>query len=147
MKNQNYYESLDKRTKEYKDYKQSKGLGDTIEKVLKKTGVKAIVEAITDDCGCDGRRDKLNEMFPRNVKAVRCMTPDQYKKYGEYIEGRTLNIWKDADITLLLAMYQYIFAIRYNPSDFCRTCQGTAKKLLKITTHLDSVYNDYNNNK
>tara|TARA_R110000765_G_scaffold382024_1_gene473262 strand:- start:243 stop:683 length:441 start_codon:yes stop_codon:yes gene_type:complete len=145
MKNQNYYESLDKRTKEYKDYKQSKGLGDTIEKVLKKTGVKAIVEAITDDCGCDGRRDKLNEMFPRNVKAVRCMMPDQYKKYGKYIEGRTLNIWKDADITLLLAMYQYIFAIRYNPIDFCRTCQGTAKKLLKITTHLDEVYNDYNN--
>jgi len=46
MKNQNYYESLDKRTKEYKEYKQSKGLGDTIEKVLKKTGVKAIVEPL-----------------------------------------------------------------------------------------------------
>ena len=35
-KNKEYYESLDKRTKEYKDYiaSQSQGLGDDIEKVL-----------------------------------------------------------------------------------------------------------------
>ena len=41
-----YLESLDKRTKEYKEYKKrhenkSKGLGDTIAKATKATGVEA----------------------------------------------------------------------------------------------------------
>ena len=47
----------------------SKGLGDTVEKILKATGVKKIVEATTkaagiEDCVCEERRDKLNKMFP-----------------------------------------------------------------------------------
>jgi len=42
----------------------SKGLGDTVEKFTKITGIKKVVEAITDDCGCDKRKDKLNKLFP-----------------------------------------------------------------------------------
>lgn len=46
----------------------SKGLGDTIEKITKVTGVKKVVEAIADatgkDCGCNKRKEKLNELFP-----------------------------------------------------------------------------------
>ena len=33
----------------------SKGLGDTIEKITKFTGIKAVVEAVTEDCGCEAR--------------------------------------------------------------------------------------------
>ena len=45
----------------------SKGLGDTIEKITKSTGIKKLVEKYgPSDCGCDQRRDKLNEMFPYN---------------------------------------------------------------------------------
>ena len=47
---------------------ESKGLGDSIEKITKKTGIKVVVKkisGITDKpCGCGGRRDVLNEMFP-----------------------------------------------------------------------------------
>jgi len=46
----------------------SKGLGDTIEKITKKTGIKTVVKKISKitgkPCGCGGRRDALNEMFP-----------------------------------------------------------------------------------
>ena len=50
----------------------SKGLGDTVEKFTKATGVKSLVDFVTadvlkvkkGDCGCDKRKDKLNKMFP-----------------------------------------------------------------------------------
>jgi len=43
----------------------SKGLGDTIEKITKATGIKHIVEEVSSgDCGCNKRKDKLNKMFP-----------------------------------------------------------------------------------
>jgi len=46
----------------------SKGLGDTIEKITKATGIKSIVEGaarvVKKDCGCGKRKDTLNKMFP-----------------------------------------------------------------------------------
>ena len=48
----------------------SKGLGDTIEKITKATGIKKIVEVVSKiankDCGCAKRQDNLNSMFPYN---------------------------------------------------------------------------------
>jgi hypothetical protein len=46
----------------------SKGLGDTIEKVTKATGIKKIVDTVSKatgkPCGCNKRKDKLNRAFP-----------------------------------------------------------------------------------
>ena len=46
----------------------SRGLGDTIEKITKATGIKNIVEGaarvVKKDCGCGKRKDTLNKMFP-----------------------------------------------------------------------------------
>lgn len=47
----------------------SKGLGDSIDKVTTATGIKKVVKAAAkaagvEDCGCEGRRKKLNELFP-----------------------------------------------------------------------------------
>ena len=42
----------------------SKGLGDSIEKFTKATGIKKVVETLNSDCGCGKRKDKLNKMFP-----------------------------------------------------------------------------------
>ena len=50
----------------------SKGLGDTIEKITSMTGIKSIIDFVTEDivkvkkkdCGCDKRKEKLNELFP-----------------------------------------------------------------------------------
>ena len=46
----------------------SKGLGDTINKVIKATGIHSAVQkvskAIGKPCGCAERRDSLNRKFP-----------------------------------------------------------------------------------
>jgi hypothetical protein len=43
----------------------SRGLGDSIEKFTKATGIKQVVEKVTNgDCGCNKRRDTLNRLFP-----------------------------------------------------------------------------------
>jgi len=41
-----------------------KGLGDSIEKFTKATGIKKIVESMPGDCGCSSRKTKLNKLFP-----------------------------------------------------------------------------------
>jgi hypothetical protein len=46
----------------------SKGLGDTIEKFTKATGVKTMVDKVSKatgkSCGCEARKKKLNKAFP-----------------------------------------------------------------------------------
>jgi hypothetical protein len=46
----------------------SKGLGDSIEKFTKATGIKSIVNAVNKlrgkDCGCNKRKTELNKRFP-----------------------------------------------------------------------------------
>jgi len=46
----------------------SKGLGDSIEKFTKATGIKKVVNKISKatgkDCGCAKRKDTLNRLFP-----------------------------------------------------------------------------------
>jgi hypothetical protein len=46
----------------------SRGLGDSIEKFTKATGIKKIVEAVNKmrgkkDCGCNKRKEMLNKKF------------------------------------------------------------------------------------
>ena len=76
----------DKRTKAYRDWKaafeskqaeSSEGLGDTIEKITTATGIKKAVKFLAgEDCGCDARKEKLNEIF-RYTKPE-CLTEDEY---------------------------------------------------------------------
>jgi len=50
--------------------KKSKGLGDSIEKFTKVTGIKKVVNSVTKvtgkDCGCNKRKNTLNRLFPYN---------------------------------------------------------------------------------
>ena len=43
----------------------SKGLGDSIEKITKATGINKVVDARgVKDCGCKKRQKSLNKLFP-----------------------------------------------------------------------------------
>ena len=50
----------------------SKGLGDSIEKITKATGIKKIVDKVNEatgkDCGCNKRKETLNRFFPYKHK-------------------------------------------------------------------------------
>ena len=48
----------------------SKGLGDTIEKITKATGIKKVVDKLPGDCGCDKRKETLNKAFPYKQKQI-----------------------------------------------------------------------------
>ena len=54
----------------YMEKKKSKGLGDSIEKITKATGIKKVVDTVSKvvkkDCGCGKRKDTLNRLFPYN---------------------------------------------------------------------------------
>jgi hypothetical protein len=53
--------------------KESRGLGDTIEKFTKATGIKSVVDKVSKatggDCGCGKRKDTLNRIFPYEKKS------------------------------------------------------------------------------
>tara|TARA_R100000773_G_C4166499_1_gene82042 strand:+ start:65 stop:442 length:378 start_codon:yes stop_codon:yes gene_type:complete len=59
----------------------SKGLGDTIEKITKATGIKAGVDYVFDkmgiDCGCEKRKKRLNSLFP--YKKPECLNAEEYE--------------------------------------------------------------------
>ena len=54
----------------YMEQNKSKGLGDTVAKITKATGIKKVVDTVSKtvkkDCGCGKRQDTLNRLFPYN---------------------------------------------------------------------------------
>ena len=50
---------------------ESKGFGDTIAKVTSALGLDKVAETVAhavgkEDCGCNKRKEKLNDLFPYN---------------------------------------------------------------------------------
>jgi hypothetical protein len=47
---------------------ESKGLGDTIDKITTATGIKSVVNGVArvtkKECGCAKRREQLNKKYP-----------------------------------------------------------------------------------
>ena len=47
----------------------SRGLGDDIENITKSTGIKKLVDTVSQGlnipCGCEQRKNSLNQMFPK----------------------------------------------------------------------------------
>ena len=146
----------DKRSKKYKELKklaeqedQSNGVGDTIEKVLKFTGVKQAIQYISgSDClPCDERRKKLNAMLPYGeAKQVRWFTSEELAEYETFKNNRKKYSWSPDQIKLLFKLYADIFNRRYNIKRMCGSCMGTANILKKVTLDLDRIYNESRNN-
>lgn len=113
--NREYYENLDKRTKEYKSYAEwkenqetaSTGLGDSIEKITEATGIKAAVKFLAgEDCGCDERKEKLNEMF--NYNKPECLTEDEYNYLAEFYSTNK-SVLSGMEKQQLLLIYNRVF--------------------------------------
>ena len=107
----------------------SKGLGDSIEKALKATGIDKVAKKILgDDCGCEERKKKLNQMFPY----ARPFTEDELSIYESVlprIQGGTVN-GQDQDI--LVKLYNKVFNANKKASS-CGSCvRETLAKLEKV---------------
>lgn len=123
-------EGMDKRTKAYKECKKKhEGLGDKIEKVTKFIGVKAVVDAITDDCGCDERIAYLNTV---GVKAKGCMS-DKTKEWFDNFQ-LTPKVTKENVLNLINA-YKEVFHI--DNSRMCTSCGNAGRTVRRMYNQLN----------
>lgn len=135
---------MDKRTKEYKEWKknfdnQSKGLGDDIDKITKATGIKKVVELFTPegkDCGCDKRKETLNKLFPKNK--VNCFTEEQYNQWTNFVNRENKNTVTKDEQKLIVNLLLEIFNMSVAP---CSTCSG--RLWLKYINKINTVYEQY----
>jgi hypothetical protein len=132
-------EPKDKRTREWKEWKKnydkhSEGLGDTVEKVLDKTGVAKVAKwVLGEDCGCDERKEKLNYLFP--YQKPNCLEEDEFNYLADRV-GK-LNKVTVEEQERLLQIYNRVF----NDSAVMTNC-GTCF-LNNVWKKLERVYNEY----
>lgn len=113
---------------------QATGLGDTIAQITEATGIDKLVKFIAgEDCGCEERKQKLNELFPYRV--VKCLTEDEYTYLNEsqVLSKQTL---KPSEQDAILKIYNRIFGISKEPTS-CVTCW------LEIIQKMQKVFNEY----
>jgi len=114
---------------------ESQGLGDTVEKVLEATGIAKVAKWILgEDCGCDERKAKLNELFP--YKKPLCLEEDEHQYLHEFFLTMTERI-KPTQQKQLLKIYNRIFQERNEPST-CSSCW------VNYLNKLRKVYDQYN---
>ena len=118
-----------KRTRKPRKTK-SKGLGDTVEKVLNATGVDKVVKFVLgEDCNCDKRKDILNNLFP--YKQPKCLQEEEYNYLTTFFETKT-NTLAPSQQRELLKIYNRVFNIN-EPLSSCPDCwRNRIKELTKL---------------
>ena len=117
--------------------KKSEGLGDTIAKVTKKTGIDKLVKFVAgEDCGCDERREKLNKLFPYNSN-IKCLQEDEYHILSGWfaIKRSTVTPNEQAE---LRKIYNRVFNKKTTASS-CSSC------VRDMVDRLRTVYLEYEN--
>ena len=149
LEERGYYNTIDKRSKDYREYKQwkstkveegykshkksvekqSKGLGDTIAKITKATGIDKVVKFIAgEDCGCDERQVKLNKLF--TYKNINCISEDDYIYLSDFVDSKT-NKTTSQQRARLISIYNNIFNTNQRNTS-CKPCIiGIVNKLKK----------------
>lgn len=109
--------------------KKSKGLGDSVEKVLKATGIDKVAKAVLgDDCGCEERKKKLNQMFPYS----RQFTDDEISVYESVLPRLDKGTISGDDQAIMVKLYNKVFNANKKTSS-CGSCvKETLAKLKKV---------------
>lgn len=127
-----YYESLDKRSKEYKEWKKSfeegqankpEGLGDVVANITKATGLDKVAESVADalgfdDCGCEERQKRWNEKF--SFRKPECFTEEEYLFLKDFFASYTNKV-SYTDRKKLYKIYNRVFSKNETPTS-CSAC-------------------------
>jgi hypothetical protein len=114
--------------------RKSKGLGDSIEKITKATGIKKAVSFIFgEDCGCDERKEWLNKKFP--YKNVECLNEDEYWYLDEWFKHNKQTVSYN-DRKELIKIYNRVLNKKQKDTR-CGSC------VKDIINSLKNVYNAY----
>jgi len=110
---------------------ESKGLGDTVEKVFEATGIAKVAKFILgEDCGCDKRKEVLNKMFPYNKPE--CLTETEYEYLDHYFKNKKSTITGEQQ-KRIIEIYNRVFHENAQgtscPSCFLNSVQSKLKKV------------------
>ena len=86
-----------------------------------------------DDCGCEERKQKLNEWFP--YKKPQCLNEDEYNYLHSYF-AETRNEINVSTQQILLKIYNRVFNTNKRPTS-CSSC------FREVHSELAKVYNTY----
>ena len=150
LEDKGYYKTIDKRSKDYREYKkwnktkvskdyealkdnvakQSEGVGDTVAKITKATGVDKLVKFIAgEDCGCDERQETLNKMF--KYKKINCISEEDYIYLSDFLGSNPTKVNHSQKVRLI-NISNSIFNQNESTDINCSTCiVGIINKLKK----------------
>ena len=115
-----------------------KGLGDTIEQVTKATGIKKAVDWFSEktgiDCGCEERKEKLNQLVPYEVS---CMDQKDYNNWKAFREADA-NSLREQEQKLIVHLHAKLFN-----HDTYKPCTCAPKKWQKMIDELNTLYDSY----
>jgi hypothetical protein len=115
--------------------RQAKGLGDTIENVLQATGIDKVAKFILgEDCGCNERKAKLNELFMYSKKPL-CLTENEHEVLTDLLPNVQREITPLEQMTLL-KIYNRVFQDNQQMTS-CGSC------LRDIVKSLNKVFSTY----
>ena len=113
---------------------QSEGLGDTVEKVLEVTGIAKVAKwLLGEDCKCDERKAKLNQLFP--YKKALCLEENEFSYLDEWFSKNT-DVVRPIEQIELFKIHSRVFQVR-NELTSCPTC------VKERIADLRKVYNQY----
>ena len=106
--------------------KQSKGLGDTIEKITEATGI---------DCKCEERKEKLNNLISYRKK-VNCLNESDYNQLTEFLKPNKGSLTPNEQWAIA-GIYERVFNVKLESSN-CSSCWR------EVLGELRKVYDTYN---
>ena len=113
---------------------ESKGLGDTVAKITKATGIDKVAKFILgEDCGCEERKEKLNKLFP--WAKPKCLTEEEYNTLDTY--------FKQNSGTLTIDEQRSLVAINNRVFDQALTLSTCASCLRDLISKLRTIHNEY----
>ncbi len=113
----------------------SKGLGDTIAKVTKATGIDKAVKFIAgDDCGCSERKEALNKLFPYHKPE--CLKESEYNYLKEFYKTHKDRLTKEEQVKLIEISNRVLHTKRQLSS--CSSC------VRDLIADCKRLFNNYN---
>ena len=120
-----------------------KGVGDVVEGVLNSEPVKPVTNLVKSliwsegqDCGCEERKEKLNNLF-RKKKKVRCLTEEQYS-YLNAVLPMIKGSLELPTMNELTRIHASVF--NYHFQGACSTCSSRNRTIIEELKTLMEAY-------
>ena len=116
--------------------KQAEGLGDTVENILEATGIAKVAKWVMgEDCGCDERKKKLNELW--RYKRPECLTEDEYTYLDKFYNRGGGSVIPSTQIELL-KIYNRVMHEKMQPT----SCPSCLREVVNKLNQLYAVYKE-----